>query len=1020
MSNDSTYFAAKPPEECAGILLAKADNWFNNLESNGFLEKLRSMYVAYYGAYDSDVSDGHKITFQGDQGELTKLNVNHFRNLAQHLLVMITSSRPSLEARATNTDYKSLVQTRLANGLLDYYMREKRLEKYLKTAVECSIVLGAGYIKMEWNSMTGEIIEYNEDTRTNIYNGDVQFTNLSPLDVVFDNTKEDSNHDWVECRTFKNRFDLIAKYPEFEEQILGLPSKADYQNFSLNTMTRDQTDHIAVYEFYHNRTESMPDGRYMLFLSRDIVLADAPMPYRSLPVYRIAPSDILGTPYGYSPMFDILPIQEAINSIYSGILSNNTAFMVQNLYVPRNADISINSLFGGLNIIEGNAKPEPLQLTATAKETYDFLQILERVQETLSGVNAVARGNPPTSLESGNALALVQSMALQFVSGLQQSYVALMEDVGTGLINILKDFAAVPRVAAIVGKSNRTYMKEFKGDDLMNVNRVIVDVGNALARCLAKDTPVLMYDGSVKMVQDIRIDDLVMGPDSGPRTVTNVNSGTEMMYEVTSKDKNRNIKYGCNESHILTLKYCSDDYRYDAQKGDIIDISIRDYLKLPNRQKRLLQGFTTGVEFSKKDIPVPAYILGAWLGDGHSQTTALTSMDVELVNEWNSYADSIGMKVRVQENRQPNKSKVYFITSGQQNGSSDRNIMMNHLRELELINNKHIPSIYLHSSRNDRLNLLAGLIDTDGSRIDETFIFTQKSERLTNDVVYLAKSLGFRVTCKKFKANSSKLVGEIDSEAFKVTIGGNTHEIPTRLPRKQAREKDKACNWLNYGIEVSAVGEGTYYGFTLAEDPHFLLGDFTVTHNTTAGRVQMAEQLLQMSVLTSPEQYFQILDTGKLEVLTEGVNAQLLLIKAENEKMISGEQVQALAIDKHLLHINEHRDVLSDPDLRNDPELVANTLMHIQEHINMMRSVDPALLQIIGEQPLGPAPGTAPSIEQQPMPEDAAQTDMGQPSAQSVSASPEAAGVNQPQLPKPPAPFNNQPAGPNTGLPPQG
>ncbi len=86
------------------------------------------MWAAYNGAYYSTVQNGHKISFSGEQGEIANLPVNHLRNIAQNILVMITATRPAMEARAVNTDYKSLVQTKLANGLLDYYMREKRLE----------------------------------------------------------------------------------------------------------------------------------------------------------------------------------------------------------------------------------------------------------------------------------------------------------------------------------------------------------------------------------------------------------------------------------------------------------------------------------------------------------------------------------------------------------------------------------------------------------------------------------------------------------------------------------------------------------------------------------------------------------------------------------------------------------------------------------------------------------------------------------------------------------------------------
>jgi len=487
--SENVYFAAKEPEKTASNLLAKANGWYNQLHTNGYLIKVRDMWMAYHGAYYASSVNSHKISFGGEQGELVNLAVNHIRNISQHIIRMITANRPSMEARATNRDYKSIIQTKLANELLDYYLREKRLEKYLERAVEYAVVMGSGFIKMDWNATSGEIFDHNEETNTPIYEGDVQFSNLSPYDVVFDTTKEDQNHDWVLCRSFKNKFDLAAKYPERRDKIIGLQTKSDLYKFRMDLMSYDDTDDVPIYEFYHRRTEAMPDGRYLMFLADDLVLMDSPMPYRTLPVYRISPADILGTPYGYTPMFDLLPLQDAVNSLYSTILTNQHAFGVQNIYVPRGADVSMKSLDGGLNIIEGNAqagKPEAMNLTQTPPEIFEFLKMLETQMETISGVNSVARGNPEASLKSGAALALVQSMALQFISGLQQQYVQMIEDVGTGLISMLKDFASVPRIAMIAGKSNRAYVeREFSGDDLSQVNRVIVDIGNPLARTTA-------------------------------------------------------------------------------------------------------------------------------------------------------------------------------------------------------------------------------------------------------------------------------------------------------------------------------------------------------------------------------------------------------------------------------------------------------------------------------------------------------------------------------------------------------
>jgi hypothetical protein len=244
-SND-IYFAANDAKSTSSVLLAKANQWYQSMDKNGYLIKLRVMWAAYHGAYFADSGESHRINFAGEQGELVEIAVNHIRNLAQHMLNMITSTRPSMQARSINTDYKSLVQTKLANGLLDYYMRDHRLESFLKTAVEYAIVFGSGYIKMEWNATRGEVYDFNEDLGVEIREGDLEFSNLSAFDVVFDTNREDHNHDWVVARSFKNRFDLAAKYPELKDDILKLPTKSQILQFSVWGIHNDETDLIPV------------------------------------------------------------------------------------------------------------------------------------------------------------------------------------------------------------------------------------------------------------------------------------------------------------------------------------------------------------------------------------------------------------------------------------------------------------------------------------------------------------------------------------------------------------------------------------------------------------------------------------------------------------------------------------------------------------------------------------------------------------------------------------------------------
>lgn len=482
-----TYFAAREGKETASVLLEKASDWSNTLTTNGYLEKLKTCWAAYHGAYFTDMASGHTITFGGEQGELAQLPVNHIRNLAQHMYVMTTSSRPSMEARAANSDYKSSAQVTLANGLLDYYMREKRLERYINKAVELSIVLGAGYVKLEWDATTGKVIEEDEETGDKIHEGDIRFTNISPFDVVFDVNKEDNNHDWILVRTYKNKFDLAAKYPELEDKILALDTKSAKDRYSLQVFKKSESDEVEVWTMYHKKTDAMPEGRELVFLSDDIVIHDQVLPYRRIPIFRMSPNEILGTAFGYSNLFDLLPLQEGINHLYSSIMSNNIAFSTQNLFVRSGSNIDITNLGGGLNIIQGTEKPEPLNLLGTSQETYSFLSILESKMEQLSGINSVTRGtpDPAQNLRSGNSLALVQSMAIQFQSGLQNQYVQLVEDLGVAILEILQDYATSPRVASIVGVNNKQYLVSFKNTDIADINRVLVDVGNPLARTTA-------------------------------------------------------------------------------------------------------------------------------------------------------------------------------------------------------------------------------------------------------------------------------------------------------------------------------------------------------------------------------------------------------------------------------------------------------------------------------------------------------------------------------------------------------
>lgn len=594
MPGTDVYFATLPADEIAAELDKKVETWYDNLGMSGIFRKMKKSYSAYYG-YNSTGS-GHtssEIVKSGQQGELSLIKANHFRNLIQHLLVMTTAQRPAMDARAINTDYRSLAQTILANGILDYYMREKKLERQLKMATEYALVFGEGYVRLEWDATEGDEYVADPDSGNIIFTGDITYSVMNPLDVIKDiyaPTADDN--DWIIIRHWKNKFELIAKYPNLAEEILKTRTKDDLDgtfNYRFKVDSTNGSDLIPVFEFYHRKTSALPNGRQVVYASKEAVLYDGPLPYREIPVYRIAPGELIGTPHGYSVAFDLLALQEVIDGLYSIVVSNQTAFGVQNLLLPQGHNISYSALAGGLNIIEYDpqaGKPEALNLTSTPPEIFKFIDKVESVMETLSGVNSVARGNPEANLRSGNALALIQSMAIQFNSGLQQSYAELLEDTGTATIMTLRDFAATPRVAMIVGKNNRSYMKEFQGSDLDKVSRVVVDMGNPLSKTTA---------GKLEMANNLLQQGLIKRPEDYIMVMKTGNLETMLDGDVSTlmciKSENENMAEGKPatavflDNHILHIKehasiIGSPEARENPQVVQALSMHIQQHIDL--------------------------------------------------------------------------------------------------------------------------------------------------------------------------------------------------------------------------------------------------------------------------------------------------------------------------------------------------------------------------------------------------------------------------------------------------------
>lgn len=379
--------------------------------------------------------------------------------------------------------------------------------------------------------------------------------------------------------------------------------------------------------------------------------------------------------------------------------------------------------------------------------------------------------------------------------------------------------------------------------------------------CHAKGTKILMYDGTLKNVEDVKKNDLIMGDNSTQRRVLGTIWGHEDLYTITPRNGE---SFVVNENHILCLMRTNtqnprmkNDPAYMSRckpKGHIVNIRVKDYFLKSLRFKHLYKLWRTHVNFINNDfsLPLSPYFLGAWLGDGTSKNTSITTMDKEV-------ADCVFEEARRHKNlyvrtetKPNNKASTHHITTGIKGGNTRviKNPVLQALQFYNLIGNKHIPFDYKTCSIKERRNILAGLIDTDGSLSSGVFDYISKSEMLANDVVFLARSIGLCASknkCRKTDQNGTSGI------YYRICISGDLSTIPTRIKRKQAAPRVQKKNCCVTGFSISKAGIGEFYGFQLDGNNLYLTSDFIVHHNS--GKSVMAAYMIngcrQKSVATA-------------------------------------------------------------------------------------------------------------------------------------------------------------------------
>ena len=349
--------------------------------------------------------------------------------------------------------------------------------------------------------------------------------------------------------------------------------------------------------------------------------------------------------------------------------------------------------------------------------------------------------------------------------------------------------------------------------------------------CHAKGSKILMYDGSLKSVENIIVGDTVMGDDGTPRNVLALHRGHDEMYRIAPI---KGEPFIVNGGHTLHLYRTCCGFKYESERSGYDEISVEDYIKQTTTYKHIHKLHRSlGVDFllsqhlAKTTEP---YFIGLFLGDGSSCSGInITTMRDEVTSYLYEMADRWGLRIRRALKRNGlNKASSYYFVKKKRNNKP--NPIMQFVKSVGLYKkaagDKFIPNEYKFASRYDRLELLAGLLDTDSyyDPAKNTYEYCSKSLQLAKDIEFLCRSLGFYA-----KLGQAKFVN--GTPYYRISITGNMSLVPTKVEIRKGHERRQKKSLYVTGFSVEAIGKGEYYGFTLDGNHLYCDDQFFVHHN---------------------------------------------------------------------------------------------------------------------------------------------------------------------------------------------
>lgn len=514
MQRDPTvYWADLPPDQIAAALTEQTDKYFEALDAI----RMRSIWgITYSQLFGMDPRHpgemvSHRINFDGEEEENIIFRVNDTRSLLKQSVTLAIGQRPAYQCLAINDDFDSMAQVATCDSAFTYVMNRAYGEDLERYKVELAKMCGWSWDWHRWDHEGGDDVEVAPNdpqaaVMQKVRSGAPTVTPVPAWRAAHDTGCKDGRHAWVIIAEDRSKWELAASHTfnafTGEDQtadILAIDC-SEKHGFSMlssgsdDWMQAKDSDAVTVRHFYHARTAALPDGRYV-GVAGNIVLWDWPLPSAELPATCFMPTKLADTAFGYSDVWDMLPMQQMADQLISDQATNATLFGRPNAYMDEGTTMTASDIGRGGSLFTKKPGTEPpgiVQYPAMNEQPMNLMEHILSRQAKNFGLNESVRGAPGSETSSGTSQALMHSQALEFASADTQALDASRIANGNLTLNSIKQNALYPFVIEVAGESEKPYASSFDVDKFKAVKRVHVTTISPMLKTQAGRTDV--YD----------------------------------------------------------------------------------------------------------------------------------------------------------------------------------------------------------------------------------------------------------------------------------------------------------------------------------------------------------------------------------------------------------------------------------------------------------------------------------------------------------------------------------------------